>query len=243
VGQVVLPLTAVAAAIVGVLAFPYRDNVVTDRESWRRTGPPLVDAVLAAARDVDGPVLVVDVLSQSNYVYAPYVMAELAEHDIDFVVANPTLARQVGYHREAGPGTEPVAELWIMQAPDPALGGETLFTASGLPEGQEKEMDRLTARIEEDIRTRGPLRMSDEARDFVTEYIPDHLDDLQAAVDVRPLTPEGVLLANNYAFGRPLLWQDGTPLDGEMVERWAHLDRERVVSRVVVVLRPVPAAP
>lgn len=69
------------------------------------------------------------------------------------------------------------------------------------------------------------------------------MDDLQAALDVAPLAPAGVVLANDYAFRRPLLWQDGEPLDGDMVERWAHLDRERVASRVVVVLRPAPAAP
>lgn len=243
VGSVVLPLTAVAAVVIAVFAVPYRDNVVTDRESWQRTGPSLVDAVLDAVDDVDGPVLVVDVLSQSNYTYAPYVMAELAEHDVDFLVANATLARQVGRHRAVSPGREPVAELWIMQAPDPLLGGETIFTASGLPDGLEEEMVELTAQIEEDIAARGPLELSDEARDFVAKYIPDHLDDLEAAVAQRPLTPETVLLANNYAFGRPLLWSDGTRLDGDMIERWAHLDSERVVSRVVVVLRPVPAPP
>jgi len=239
-GSVVLPATAVAAVVIGVFVVPFRDNVVTDRASWQRTGPPLVDAVLEAVEDVDGPVLVVDVISQSNYTFAPYVMAELADHDIEFLVANATLARQVGRPRAVSPGREPVAELWIMQYPDPLLGGETIFTASGLPGGLEEEMNDLTDQIEDDIRARGHLQISDEARDFVTKYIPDHVDDLEAAVAQDPLTPEGVVLANNYAFGRPLTWSDGTPLDRDMLERWAHLDQERVVSRVVVVLRPVP---
>ncbi|HEY8546144.1 MAG TPA: hypothetical protein VIL36_13890 [Acidimicrobiales bacterium] len=240
-GSAVPPVAALAALVVVVFAAPYRDNHVLDREPWQRTGPRLVDAVLDAVDDLDGPVLVAETLSQSNYAYGPYVMAELAEHDIDFVVANPTIARQVGEHRSVAPGDDPVAELLILQYPDPNLGGETIFSASGLPGGLDEAMDELTARLEEDIREHGHLEVTDEAHDFVATNAPELLDGLEAALAQDPLTPEGVVLANNYAFGRPLRWQDGTPLDQDLVARWAKLDRERDESRVIVVLRPLPA--
>jgi hypothetical protein len=243
VGRLVMPVAAVAVVVIAVLALPERDNVVTERDSWQRIGPPLVDAVVEATEDLDGPVLVADVITQANFTYGPYVMAELAEHDVDFVVDGPTLPRQVGPERKVGPGNEPVAELLILQAPDPAIQGEVIYNNNGLPPGQEEEMAELTAQLEEDGRTRGPLQLSDEARQFVEEHLPGHMDELQAYMNADPLTPDDLLQANNLAFGRPLHWSDGGQLDSDAIARWAHYYSERVMSRVVVYLRPFPPPP
>ena len=246
VGRAVLPVTSVAVVAIAVFAVPHRDNVVADREAWQETAPPLIDAVMEAVDGVDGPVMVMDALSQPNFTYGPMLLAEFAEHDVDFLVEGPTLARQAGGHRSPRPGHEPAAELWILPTTETTFDGELVYFESGLPAAEEADMLAATAQLEEEGRTRGRLHLSPEARDFVNEHLPNLLDDIEGLLVRQPLTPRIMRDAGNLTFGRPLLWDDGGELDRDLVVRWAKYDTANVDGSVAVYLRrlsPAPPAP
>ena len=237
-----LPAMAVLVVVIAVGAVPHRDNVRADRDSWQRTGPPLIDAVIDRVDDLDGPVVIMEVVSQASYTYGPMLMAEMAERDVDFLVGGDALVRQVGAHRAPGPGHRPVAELWILPLPDPDLGGEVVYASSGLGPSKEAELDEVLAALDDEIGAHESLRLSPEAEAYALETSPELMGVISEKLATRPLTPQVLHEVNDFVFHRPLLWEDGEPLDRELVERWGQIEHDRSDSRAVVYLRMLPGA-
>lgn len=237
-----LPAMAVLVVLIAVGAVPHRDNIPADRDSWQLTGPPLVDAVLDRVDDLDGPVVFKEVVSQASYTYAPMLMAEMAEQDVAFLVDGDAVIRQVGGHRGATPGSRPVAELWILSSADPAFDGELIYTGTGLRPSREAEIEKVSAEIDEEIAAHESLRLSAEAEAYIMENLPDHMGVVQEKLATRPITADILRQLDAFAFHRPLLWEDGEPLDRELVDRWGQLELDREYSRAVVYLRMLPGA-
>ena len=238
----VLPAMAVLVVVIAVGAVPHRDNLPADRDSWQRTGPPLIDTVVDRLDGLDGPVIIKEIVSQASFTYGPMLMARLAEEDIDFLVDGDVAIRQVGAHRAETPGHRPVAELWILSAPDPGFDGELLYASTGLRPSREAEMEKVSAEVDEEITAHESLRLSAEAEAYIMKNLPDHMGAIQQKLATRPITPQILRDLDAFAFHRPLLWEDGEPLDRELVDRWGQLQLDREFSRAVVYLRTLPGA-
>lgn len=230
----VMPATALAAVVVGAGFTPYRDNVYFDRTPLQRNIHPLLDAVMAEARDVDGPILVSNVATMANFTYSPMIMAKFAEEDIDFVVDDPVLARQVGGHRAVWPGHQPVAELWILQMVDPTMRGELIYLGSQMPQAAADEMAKIEKDLAGEGRHPGPLRLSALARQFLRKYTPDDEADVEQRLAAGRYTPTELNELNRKVYAAPLRWADGSDLDLRELQRWNQLDKQRESRSVAV---------
>jgi hypothetical protein len=193
----------------------------------------MLDVVMEEARTVDGPILIVNVLSNANFTYNPTIMAEFAEAGIEFVVDDPVLIRQVGAHR-AAVRHEPVAELWLSQYPDPSIDGELIYTATDLPIAEAERMEQAESEIADQIATRGLLHLSPDARTYLETVTPELLDDVEARLAAGDYSVKEVGQLYRDVYGTPLLWDDGEALDGKLLARWHELDRKREQNSVSV---------
>lgn len=235
--RAVLPGTAALVVVTAIGAVPHRDNIVADRDSWQRVAPQLIDTVMDEVEQIDGPVQVMDALSQSSYTYGPVLIAEFAERDVDFLVEGLDMVRQVGAHRAPTPGHQPVAQVWILPSEDPSFDGEMIFGHSGLESDDQAEYAQVEAEIQDEISEGGSLSVSPEARRAVDASAPAYLQVIEQRLQVRPLTPKVLHELDDMVFGEPLLWENGERLDRDNVVRWADLERSRLSSQVYVYLR------
>lgn len=230
----VMPATALVAVLVGVGFTPSRDNVYFDRTPLQRSIHPLIDAVIAEAREVDGPILVANVATMANFTYSPMIMARFAEDGVDFVVDDAVLARQVGGHRAVSPGHEPVAELWILQNIDPTMGGELIYLGDQMPEAAADEMAQIENDLAGEGRHPGPLRLSSLARQFLRKYTPDDEAEVERRLAAGHYTPTELNELYRMVYAAPLLWADGSEFDLLELQRWNQLDKQRESNSVAV---------
>lgn len=242
-----VPVRAVLAGltalvlVIAVATVPHRDTSFVERDGWQERAQPVVDAVLGAVDDLDGPVLIRGTVTEANFTYAPLLMAELVDHGRGFLVDDATVIRQVGAHRAVRGDRRPVAEVWLVQVPDETIGGRILYQDGGLAPAEAAELDDLTRQLTADARRHADdtLELSSAARAYVEEVHPEDVAKVQDQAATRPLTPQLMAEIDDTVGGKPLRWSDrrSDALDHVQVARWRKLTRQRDHNQVVVYLK------